>query len=167
MYDYIIVGAGSAGCVLAARLTEDEHLRVLLIEAGPVDDAQEIHVPAAFSKLFQTKYDWSYLSECEPGLDGRRRFLPRGRMLGGSSSMNAMIYIRGNRRDYDAWAAAGAEQWGWDDVLPYFLRAEDFRGELAVARDRRAADRQRGPLAESADGCLRGGRPGGRPPVYR
>ncbi|MGA5267505.1 GMC family oxidoreductase [Streptomyces lydicamycinicus] len=129
MYDYIIVGAGSAGCVLAARLTEDEHTRVLLIEAGPADDAQEIHVPAAFSKLFQTKYDWSYLSDCEPGLDGRRRFLPRGRMLGGSSSMNAMIYIRGNRRDYDAWAAAGAEQWGWDDVFPYFLRAEDFRGE--------------------------------------
>ncbi|MGW3011075.1 GMC family oxidoreductase [Streptomyces sp. NPDC001219] len=129
MYDYIIVGAGSAGCVLAARLTEDEHTRVLLVEAGPVDEAPEIHVPAAFSKLFQTKYDWSYLSDCEPGLDGRRRFLPRGRMLGGSSSMNAMIYIRGNRRDYDAWAAAGAEQWGWDDVLPYFLRAEDFRGE--------------------------------------
>ncbi|WP_330476989.1 GMC family oxidoreductase N-terminal domain-containing protein [Streptomyces platensis] len=131
MYDYIIVGAGSAGCVLAARLTEDEHTRVLLVEAGPADDAQEIHVPAAFSKLFQTKYDWSYLSDCEPGLDGRRRFLPRGRMLGGSSSMNAMIYIRGNRRDYDAWAAAGAEQWGWDDVLPYFLRAEDFRGEAS------------------------------------
>ncbi|MGW7639842.1 GMC family oxidoreductase [Streptomyces decoyicus] len=130
MYDYIIVGAGSAGCVLAARLSEDENTRVLLIEAGPVDDAQEIHVPAAFSKLFQTKYDWSYLSACEPGLDGRRRFLPRGRMLGGSSSMNAMIYIRGNRRDYDAWAAAGAERWSWDDVRPYFLRAEDFQGEL-------------------------------------
>lgn len=130
VYDYIIVGAGSAGCVLAARLSEDENTRVLLIEAGPADDAQEIHVPAAFSKLFQTKYDWSYLGACEPGLDGRRRFLPRGRMLGGSSSMNAMIYIRGNRRDYDAWAAAGAEQWGWDDVLPYFLRAEDFQGEL-------------------------------------
>ncbi|REK88067.1 choline dehydrogenase [Streptomyces inhibens] len=131
MYDYIIVGAGSAGCVLAARLTEDADIRVLLVEAGPVDDAQEIHVPAAFSKLFQTKYDWSYLSDCEPGLDGRRRFLPRGRMLGGSSSMNAMIYIRGNRRDYDAWAAAGAERWSWDDVLPYFLRAEDFQGRTS------------------------------------
>ncbi|MGP3998812.1 GMC family oxidoreductase [Streptomyces sp. 8N706] len=128
MYDYIIVGAGSAGCVLAARLTEDADTRVLLIEAGPVDDAQEIHVPAAFSKLFQTKYDWSYLTDCEPGLDGRRRYLPRGRMLGGSSSMNAMIYIRGNRRDYDAWAAAGADGWSWQDVLPYFLRAEDFSG---------------------------------------
>ncbi|MBL1089972.1 MULTISPECIES: GMC family oxidoreductase [Streptomyces] len=128
VYDYIIVGAGSAGCVLAARLSEDEDVRVLLVEAGPPDDAREIHVPAALAKLFQTKYDWRYLSDCEPGLDGRRRALPRGRMLGGSSSMNAMVYIRGNRRDYDAWAAAGAEQWGWDDVLPYFLRAEDFQG---------------------------------------
>jgi choline dehydrogenase-like flavoprotein len=128
VYDYIIVGAGSAGCVLAARLSEDESARVLLIEAGPVDDAPEIHVPAAFSKLFQTKYDWSYLTDCEPGLDGRRRYLPRGRMLGGSSSMNAMIYIRGNRRDYDAWAAGGADGWRWQDVLPYFLRAEDFTG---------------------------------------
>jgi choline dehydrogenase-like flavoprotein len=126
VYDYIIVGAGSAGCVLAGRLSEDESARVLLIEAGPVDDAPEIHVPAAFSKLFQTKYDWSYLTECEPGLDGHRRFLPRGRMLGGSSSMNAMIYIRGNRRDYDGWAAGGADGWSWQEVLPYFLRAEDF-----------------------------------------
>ncbi|MFD9981542.1 GMC family oxidoreductase [Streptomyces massasporeus] len=128
MYDYIIVGAGSAGCVLARRLSEDETTHVLLIEAGPVDDAPEIRIPAAFSKLFQTKYDWSYLTECEPGLDGRRRYLPRGRMLGGCSSMNAMIYIRGNRRDYDAWAAGGADGWSWQDVLPYFLRAEDFGG---------------------------------------
>ncbi|MFD9934051.1 GMC family oxidoreductase [Streptomyces massasporeus] len=128
MYDYIIVGAGSAGCVLARRLSEDETTHVLLIEAGPVDDAPEIRIPAAFSKLFQTKYDWSYLTECEPGLDGRRRYLPRGRMLGGCSSMNAMIYIRGNRRDYDAWAAGGADGWSWQDVLPYFLCAEDFGG---------------------------------------
>ncbi|QTD96013.1 GMC family oxidoreductase [Streptomyces cyanogenus] len=125
MYDYIIVGAGSAGCVLAARLSEDPDVRVLLIEAGPADDAQEIHVPAAFAKLFRTKYDWDYLSEPEPGLEGRRRYLPRGRMLGGSSSMNAMIYIRGNRRDYDSWAAAGADGWAWNDVLPYFLRSEN------------------------------------------
>ncbi|MGW7410674.1 GMC family oxidoreductase [Streptomyces sp. NPDC054833] len=125
MYDYIIVGAGSAGCALAARLSEDPDVRVLLVEAGPADDAQEIHVPAAFSKLFRTKYDWDYLSEPEPGLEGRRRYLPRGRMLGGSSSMNAMIYIRGNRRDYDSWAAAGAKGWSWNDVLPYFLRSED------------------------------------------
>ncbi|MER5511637.1 FAD-dependent oxidoreductase [Streptomyces sp. NPDC002766] len=128
MYDHIIVGAGSAGCVLAARLSENPDVRVLLVEAGPPDDAQEIHVPAAFSKLFRSKYDWDYLTEPEPGLGDRRRYLPRGRMLGGSSSMNAMIYIRGNRRDYDSWAAGGAKGWGWDDVLPYFLRSEDHHG---------------------------------------
>ncbi|MFI1968442.1 choline dehydrogenase [Streptomyces cinnamoneus] len=128
IHDYIVVGAGSAGCVLAARLSEDPGVRVLLVEAGPVDDAPEIHIPAAFAKLFRTKYDWDYSTEPEPGLGGRRRYLPRGRTLGGSSSMNAMIYIRGNRRDYDAWSDAGAKGWSWDEVLPYFLRAEDHHG---------------------------------------
>jgi choline dehydrogenase-like flavoprotein len=123
--DYIIVGAGSAGCVLAARLSEDPGVRVTLIEAGAPDTALEIHIPAAFGKLFQSKWDWDYLTDPEPGLDFRRRYLPRGKMLGGSSSMNAMIYIRGNRADYDQWAAGGATGWGWPDVLPYFLRAED------------------------------------------
>ena len=125
MRDYIIVGAGSAGCVLAARLTEDPDVRVTLLEAGPPDTAPEIHIPAAFGKLFQTKWDWDFLTDPEPGADLRRKYLPRGRMLGGSSSMNAMIYIRGNQADYDQWAAAGADGWGWQDVLPYFLRAED------------------------------------------
>jgi choline dehydrogenase len=123
--DYVIVGAGSAGCVLAARLSEDPDVRVTLIEAGAPDSALEIHIPAAFGKLFQSKWDWDYLTDPEPGIDGRRRYLPRGKMLGGSSSMNAMIYIRGNRADYDQWAAGGATGWGWADVLPYFLRAED------------------------------------------
>jgi choline dehydrogenase len=125
VYDYVIVGAGSAGCVLAARLSEDADVSVLLVEAGPPDTAEEIHTPAAFGQLFQSKWDWDYLTDPEPGLNGRRRYLPRGKMLGGSSSMNAMTYMRGNRADYDEWKSLGAQGWGWDDVLPYFLRAED------------------------------------------
>jgi choline dehydrogenase len=125
VYDYVIVGAGSAGCVLAARLSEDPDVKVALVEAGSPDTAQEIHIPVTFGQLFQTKWDWDYLTDPEPGLDGRRRYLPRGKMLGGSSSMNAMIYMRGNRADYQEWEALGADGWGWDGVLPYFLRAED------------------------------------------
>ncbi|MEU6814373.1 GMC family oxidoreductase N-terminal domain-containing protein [Streptomyces sp. NPDC046860] len=124
-YDYVIVGAGSAGCVLAARLSEDPEVKVAVIEAGGPDTAPEIHVPAAFPQLFKTGLDWDLDSDAEPGLGGRRIFLPRGRMFGGSSSMNAMIYIRGARADYDGWAAAGAEGWSYEEVLPYFRRAED------------------------------------------
>jgi len=124
MYDYIVVGAGSAGCVLANRLSEDGGPRILLLEAGGADDKREIHVPAAFSKLFKTPVDWAFESEPEPQLNGRRLYWPRGKMLGGSSSLNAMIYIRGNRHDYDAWEALGNEGWGYADVLPYFMRAE-------------------------------------------
>ncbi len=125
MYDYVIVGAGSAGCTLAARLSEDPEVSVCLIEAGPPDAADEVHLPAGCLALGQTKYDWAFFSDPEPGLGGRQRYLPRGKTLGGSSSTNAMVYIRGNRADYDGWAAMGFEGWGWDDVLPYFLRAED------------------------------------------
>src|SRR3954447_12719424 len=123
-YDYVIVGAGSAGCVLAARLSEKPEVKVALIEAGPPDTAQEIHIPAAFPQLFKTQFDWDFLTEPEPQLDGRRVYLPRGRMLGGSSSMNAMVYIRGNRADYDGWAKGGATGWDYDSVLPYFIKAE-------------------------------------------
>ena len=123
-YDYVIVGAGSAGCVLAARLSEKPEVKVALIEAGPPDTAQEIHIPAAFPQLFKTQYDWDFLTEPEPQLDGRRVYLPRGRMLGGSSSMNAMVYIRGNRADYDGWAKGGAKGWDYDSVVPYFIKAE-------------------------------------------
>lgn len=124
-FDYVIVGAGSAGCVLAARLSEDPAVQVVVLEAGAPDAAMEIHIPAAFGKLFKSKWDWDFQTEPEPGLDGRTVYLPRGRMLGGSSSMNAMIYMRGSRLDYDEWEGLGLEGWGWSDVLPYFLKAED------------------------------------------
>ena len=125
MYDYVIVGAGSAGCVLAARLSEDPSVTVALLEAGGADTDDEIHIPAAFGALFKGRRDWDMQTEPEPALGGRRAYLPRGKMLGGSSSMNAMVYIRGNRADFDEWAALGAEGWGYDDVLPYFKKAED------------------------------------------
>lgn len=125
-YDYVIVGAGSAGCVLANRLTEDPDVSVLLLEAGPPDSADLIHIPAAFSALFRTRYDWDHSTAYEPGCDDRRIYLPRGHMLGGSSSINAMVYIRGNRLDYDEWRdELGCAGWGYDDLLPYFKRSED------------------------------------------
>jgi choline dehydrogenase-like flavoprotein len=123
-FDYVIVGAGSAGCVLANRLTEDPSVSVLLLEAGGRDRSLSIKIPAAFANQFHTKLDWDYATEPEPHLDGRSLYVPRGRGLGGSSSMNAMLYVRGRPLDYDGWVAAGAEGWGWEDVLPYFLRAE-------------------------------------------
>jgi choline dehydrogenase len=124
-HDYIIVGAGSAGCVLAARLTEDPHVRVLLVEAGPVDQSWRIAMPSAVGSLLSSdRYNWNYVSEPEPGLDGRRLTHPRGRVLGGSSSINGMVYIRGHARDYDGWAQSGLAGWSYSDVLPYFKRAE-------------------------------------------
>ncbi|HXH96229.1 MAG TPA: GMC family oxidoreductase N-terminal domain-containing protein [Gaiellaceae bacterium] len=128
--DYVIVGAGSAGCVLAGRLSEDPDASVLLLEAGGPDTAPEIHVPAMFPIMFKSSLDWDLTGEEEPGLDRRRLYLPRGRMIGGCSSINAMIYLRGNRADYDEWAANGAHGWSWDEVLPYYKRGEDNeRGE--------------------------------------
>ena len=130
MFDYVVVGAGSAGCVLARRLGEDRGVRVGVIEAGPPDSEAVIHMPLAFRQLWESRFDWGLWSEAEPGLGDRRDLLPRGRVLGGSSSLNAMIYIRGNRADYDGWAALGFDGWGYEDVLPYFRRAEDNeRGE--------------------------------------
>jgi choline dehydrogenase-like flavoprotein len=128
--DYVIVGAGSAGCVLAGRLSEDPDASVLVLEAGPPDTAAEIHIPYAFPALFKSAHDWDLLGEREPGLGGRRLYLPRGRMVGGCGSINAMIYLRGHRVDFDDWAAGGAEGWSYDEVLPYFKRGEDNeRGE--------------------------------------
>jgi choline dehydrogenase len=123
--DYVIVGAGAAGCALAARLSEDPSVRVLVLEAGGRDRSPNIVIPAAFAKQFHTKLDWDFATEPEPAVDGRSLYIPRGRSLGGSSSMNAMLYVRGRPLDYDAWEAQGARGWGWSDVLPYFLRAED------------------------------------------
>jgi choline dehydrogenase len=125
VYDYVIVGAGSAGCVLALRLTENPSARVLLLEAGPPDDADEIHIPAALNLLFQSTYDWDFHTVPQERAAGRAIYWPRGRMLGGSSSMNAMIYIRGNRHDYDTWRDEyGCSGWGYADLMPYFRRAE-------------------------------------------
>lgn len=123
--DYVIVGGGSAGCVLAARLSEDPAVTVLLLEAGPADESDDIAVPLAFSKLFRTRWDWNYHTTEQKQLGGRSTYWPRMKALGGCSSMNAMIYIRGNRLDYDQWRDQhGAAGWGYANVLPYFLRSE-------------------------------------------
>lgn len=125
MYDYIIVGAGSAGCVLAARLSEDPSLRVLLLEAGGRDWHPFIHMPAGLAKLVHNRrMNWDYYTEPEPELANRRLWWPRGKVLGGSSSINAMCYVRGHPRDYDEWAALGCPGWSFAEVLPYFRKAE-------------------------------------------
>lgn len=123
-YDYVVVGAGSAGCVLANRLSASG-ASVLLLESGGSDRHLGVKAPAAFSTLFQSARDWNFLSEPEPALYRRRLYLPRGRMIGGSSSMNVMMYVRGHRSDYDGWARDGARGWSYEEVLPYFKRSED------------------------------------------
>jgi choline dehydrogenase len=126
VYDYIIVGAGSAGCVLAARLSADPQISVLLLEAGPADDAMEIHAPAALSRLFQGPYDWNFRTVPQHRAAGRSIYWPRGKVLGGSSSMNAMVYIRGSRHDFASWRDEhGCAGWGYEDLMPYFRRSED------------------------------------------
>jgi choline dehydrogenase len=134
VYDYIIVGAGSAGCVLANRLSADPAVKVLLLEAGPSDWHPFIHMPAGIAKLVSRKgVNWNYETAPVPQLGGRRLWWPRGRVLGGSSSINAMCYVRGHARDYDEWAQLGADGWHWDAVLPYFKRSEgNSRGENAL-----------------------------------
>jgi choline dehydrogenase len=125
-FDYVIVGAGSAGCVLANRLSADGKHSVLLLEAGPKDSNLWIHVPIGYGKLFKEKtVNWMYQTEPEPGLNGRQVFQPRGRVLGGSSSINGLLYVRGQHEDYDRWRQHGNSGWGFDDVLPYFKKAEN------------------------------------------
>jgi choline dehydrogenase len=132
-FDFIVTGAGSAGCVLAARLSESGQYRVLLLEAGGRDRNPWIHIPIGYAKLFTHKrLNWRFESEPEPELNNRRMYQPRGKVLGGTSSINGMIYMRGNHADYDEWRQRGCEGWDWDSVLPYFRKAEhQERGEDA------------------------------------
>ncbi|GAA1724164.1 GMC family oxidoreductase N-terminal domain-containing protein [Isoptericola hypogeus] len=132
-HDYVVVGAGSAGAALAGRLSADPSVSVLLLEAGPRDTKTEIHIPAAFSKLFRSEVDWDYDTEPQEHLGGRRVFWPRGRVLGGCSSVNAMMWVRGFPEDYDAWGEAAGAGWSWAGLLPYFERVE--RVAPAVVRD--------------------------------
>src|ERR1700710_130676 len=154
-FDYVIVGAGSAGCVLANRLSADGRNSVLLLEAGPMDTNLWIHVPLGYGMLFKEKtVNWMYQTEPEPGLNGRSVFQPRGKVLGGSSSINGLLYVRGQHEDYDRWRQLGNAGWGYADVLPYFKKAENQQrgaddyhgvgGPLPVS-DSRHAD----PLSEA------------------
>ena len=129
-YDYIVIGAGSAGCVLAARLSEDKDVKVLVLEAGGKDDHLYLKMPIGFLRaMFNPKFNWGYMSEPEPQLNDRRIWLPRGKVLGGSSSINGMFFMRGHPLDYDTWRQMGNDGWGYADVLPYFKKMEtSWRG---------------------------------------
>ncbi len=165
-YDYVIVGGGSAGCVIANRLSVDPHITVCLLEAGPADKNFLIHMPAGYAALMKLGWvDWKYHTEPQAELNGRRLFWPRGKVLGGSSSINAMVYIRGVPSDYDTWAQLGNRGWSWDDMRPYFKSSEAYIGEA----DDHHGDS--GPLGVSRPGVkgelskawIEGGRQAGYP----
>ena len=125
-FDFIVVGAGSAGCVLANRLSENGRHRIVLLEAGPRDRSLWIHLPIGYGKtMWDAKLNWRFYTEPEANMDGRRIYWPRGRVLGGSSSINGLIVVRGQPRDYDGWRDLGNTGWGFDDVLPYFIKLEN------------------------------------------
>jgi choline dehydrogenase len=153
-YDYIIVGAGSAGCVLANRLSANSCNRVLLLEAGGRDNSPWIHIPVGYFKtMHDPAYDWCYQTEPDEGIAGRRLQWPRGKVLGGSSSLNGLLYVRGQARDYDRWAELGNHGWSFDEVLPFFKKSEDNeRGANAyhgIGGPQKVSDlRLRRPIAE-------------------
>jgi choline dehydrogenase len=147
-FDYIVIGGGSAGCVLAARLSEDPKVQVLLLEAGPADTSIWIHLPIGYGKtMWSPKLNWCFETDPDPNMHNRRIYWPRGKTLGGSSSINGLIYIRGQAQDYDHWAAQGNAGWSFRDLLPYFIKSErNQRGASAFHGDR-------GPLAVSDIGA--------------
>jgi choline dehydrogenase len=125
-YDYIVTGAGSAGCAVARRLAESGRYTVLLLEAGPPDTSPWIHIPLGYAKTYvDPAVNWKFETEPQPQMHNRRLYLPRGKTLGGSSSINGMVYIRGHHGDYDEWRQRGCTGWDWDSVLPYFKKAEN------------------------------------------
>ena len=151
--DYVILGGGSAGCVMAARLSEDPSAKVVLLEAGPWDRNPWIHIPMGFARLYVTKkFDWNYQTEAEPELKGRSVYWPRGRVIGGSGSVNGLVFLRGSPRDYDRWSQSGARGWSYDDCLPAFRKLETFAGPDSDFRGRDGPV-QVGEVPEPSPGC--------------